>query len=200
MTNDYFEHKADSYDHDKDRVTNVETIANSVLENVRFDKNMHIMDFGSGTGLLLEKVAPFVKKITAVDISKSMNKQLNDKRKYLECELEILEMDLSKTKIDKKYDGIISSMTMHHINDIQTMFKDFYTMLNENGVIAISDLDIEDGSFHTEDTGVFHFGFDRETFLNTAVKAGFKNVKILSASTVKKPQGKYPVFLLTGYK
>jgi cyclopropane fatty-acyl-phospholipid synthase-like methyltransferase len=200
MKNDYFEHKADSYELDKDRVANVDNIANAVLNNVRFDKNMRIMDFGSGTGLLLEKVAPFVKKITAVDISKSMNKQLNDKRKYLSCELEILEMDLSKTKLDKKYDGIISSMTMHHINDIQTMFNDFYTMLNDNGVIAIADLEIEDGSFHTEDTGVFHFGFDRETFLNTANEAGFRNVKIISASIVRKPQGKYPVFLLTGYK
>ena len=200
MTNDHFENKADSYELDKDRVTNVENIANAVLDNVRFNKDMHIMDFGSGTGLLLERVAPFVKKITAVDISKSMNKQLNDKRKYLSCELEILEMDLSKTKLDKKYDGIISSMTMHHIKDIQTMFNDFYTMLNDNGVIAIADLEIEDGSFHTEDTGVFHPGFVREAFLNTAIKAGFKNVKIISASVVQKPQGKYSVFLLTGDK
>ena len=35
-------------------------------------------------------------------------------------------------------------------------------MLNDNGVIAIADLDIEDGNFHIEDTGVFHFGFERK--------------------------------------
>lgn len=158
------------------------------------------MDFGSGTGLLLERVAPFVKKITAVDVSEAMCKQLNEKIKNLDCEVEILKLDLTKTKLDMKFDGIISSMTMHHIKDTQAMFNDFCRMLNDNGLIAISDLDTEDGSFHTEDTGVFHFGFDRKSFQDKAIAAGFKNVKIISASIDEKPHGKYPVFLLTGNK
>ncbi len=164
MSKDYFELKAESYDKDANRVSNVDNIANSILSSIPFNKNMHIMDFGSGTGLLLERVAPFVKKITAVDVSESMTKQLSEKIKNLDCEVEILQLDLTKTKLDMKFDGIISSMTMHHIEDTQAMFNDFYTMLNDNGVIAISDLDTEDGSFHTEDTGVFHFGFDRKAF------------------------------------
>jgi hypothetical protein len=73
-------------------------------------------------------------------------------------------------------------------------------MLNDNGVIAISDLESEDGSFHTEDTGVHHLGFDRKTFRDKAVTAGFKNVKVITASIDEKPHGKYPVFLLTGNK
>jgi 2-polyprenyl-3-methyl-5-hydroxy-6-metoxy-1,4-benzoquinol methylase len=200
MRKDYFQHKANDYEQDENRVNNVENIANSILKNTEFDKTMHIMDFGSGTGLLLEKIAPFVDKITAVDISNSMNKKLDEKRNNLGCKLEILEMDLSKNKLDKKFDGIISSMTMHHIEDIQIMFMDFYTMLNDNGIIAIADLDLEDGSFHTEDTGVFHFGFDRKIFLNSAKEAGFKNLKITSASIAHKPYGKYQIFLLTGHK
>lgn len=200
MSNDYFKIKAHSYDKDKNRVSNVDNIANSVLSNIKLDKNMHIMDFGSGSGLLLERIAPYVKTITAVDISESMCKQLSKKIKDLDCEVEILNMDLTKTKLDMKFDGIISSMTMHHIEDIQKMFNDFYSMLNDNGVIAISDLDIEDGTFHTEDTGVFHFGFDRNEFQSKAIAAGFNNVKIISASIDEKPHGKYPVFLLTGNK
>jgi cyclopropane fatty-acyl-phospholipid synthase-like methyltransferase len=200
LNNDFFKNKAGSYDHDKNRVNNVDNIANSILNNIQINKNMHIMDFGSGTGLLLERIAPYVKKITAVDVSESMTRQLDNKRKDLDCELEILRMDLTKTKLNMKFDGIISSMTMHHIKDTQAIFNDFYAMLNDNGVIAISDLDSENGSFHTEDTGVFHFGFDRIKLLNTATGAGFKNVKITSASIVEKPHGKYSVFLLTGNK
>jgi len=200
LSKDYFEQKAESYDSDAKRVGNVDNIANSILSNISFNKNMHIMDFGSGTGLLLERVAPFVKKITAVDVSESMTKQLSEKIKNLDCEVEILQLDLTKTKLDMKFDGIISSMTMHHIKDTQAMFNDFYTMLYDNGVIAISDLDSEDGTFHTEDTGVFHFGFDRKEFQNKAIAAGFKNVKVITASIDEKPNGKYPVFLLTGNK
>lgn len=200
MNKDYFEQKAESYDKNANRVGNVDNIANSMLSSIPFNKNMHIMDFGSGTGLLLERIAPFVKKITAVDVSESMTKQLSEKIKNLDCEVEILQLDLTKAKLDMKFDGIISSMTMHHIEDTQAMFNDFYRMLNDNGVIAISDLDTEDGSFHTEDTGVFHFGFDRKAFQNKAIAAGFKNVKIITASIDEKPHGKYPVFLLTGEK
>lgn len=200
MSTDYFEHKAADYELVKDRVVNVENIANSILKNVKLDKAMHIMDFGSGTGLLLERIAPFVDKITAIDISKSMNRQLKNKRNDLGCKIEILELDLSKTKIDKKFDGIISSMTMHHIEDIESMFNKFYSMLHVDGIIAISDLDLEDGSFHTEDTGVFHFGFDREEFIKSAREAGFRDINITSASIVHKQQGNYPVFLLTGIK
>ena len=200
MSNDYFEQKAEIYDKDAKRVSNVDNIANSILSSIPFNKNMHIMDFGSGTGLLLERVAPFVKKITAVDVSEAMCKQLNEKIKNLDCEVEILQLDLTKRKLDIKFDGIISSMTMHHIKDTQAMFNDFYKMLNDNGVIAIADLDTEDGSFHTEDTGVFHFGFERTAFRDKAIAAGFKNVKIITASIDEKPHGKYPVFLLTGNK
>lgn len=200
LNKDYFELKAENYDSDAKRVSNVDNIANSILNSIKLDKTMHIMDFGSGTGLLLERVAPFVKKITAVDVSESMTKQLNEKIKYLDCEVEILQLDLTKTKLDMKFDGIISSMTMHHIEDTQAMFNDFYKMLNTNGIIAISDLDTEDGTFHTEDTGVFHFGFERTEFRDKAIAAGFKNVKVIAASVDEKPQGKYPVFLLTANK
>lgn len=200
MNKDYFEKKSGDYEKDTNRVDNVTNIADSIRQVIPLNKSMHIMDFGSGTGLLLEKIAPFVGKITAVDISESMNRELSSKREKIECQLEIIEKDLSKSKLDRKFDGIISSMTMHHIEDIQQMFNNFQGMLNKNGFIAIADLDSEDGTFHTEDTGVFHFGFDRNEFLDYAKKAGFSNLKITTASTAYKPYGSYPVFLLTGNK
>ena len=33
-----------------------------------------------------------------------------------------------------------------------------------------------------------------------ALDTGFRNVDIVSASVVHKPQGDYPIFLLTGYR
>lgn len=200
MNKDYFLNKAENYDGDKHRVENVSTIANSIKQNVQFNKSMNIMDFGSGTGLLLEEIAPLVNKITALDISASMNGQLLAKKERLDCDLEILDIDLTKKKLDKKFDGIISSMTIHHIQDVKKLFQEFYSMLNPGGFIAIADLDKEDGSFHTEDTGVFHFGFDRTEFLNFAADAGFINLNIVSASVSYKPHGEYPIFLLVGRK
>ncbi len=196
MKRDFFAHKANSYEQNKSRVDNVDNIANSIINSTKLDAAMHLMDFGSGTGLLLERIAPHVGKITAVDISSSMNKQLNAKLATLGCELEIIEIDLEKSDIDQRFDGIISSMTMHHVRDIDAMFRKFHALLNKGGFIALSDLDSEDGSFHTEDTGVFHTGFDRETLANIARVSGFENVIVTDASVVHKPQGDFSVFLL----
>ena len=200
MTIDHFAQKAGSYEQDPSRVDNVENIANSILKAISFDSSMHIMDFGSGTGLLLERIAPHVGKITALDVSNSMNAQLLAKKNKLGCAMEIVEIDLEKHDIDGRFDGIISSMTMHHIADIEAMFRKFHSLLNDGGFIAISDLDVEDGSFHTEDTGVFHFGFDRNAISRIALEAGFRNVGVASASVVVKPQGDFPVFLLTAFR
>lgn len=200
MSKDFFEHKADVYDADNKRVSNVENIANAILKIISLNRKMHLLDFGSGTGLLLERIAPFVRKISAIDISKSMNDQLEKKRDRLQCEISILEINLESTDIKDKFDGIISSMTMHHVKDIGAMFVKFYDLLNDGGVIAISDLDLEDGSFHTEDTGVYHFGFERDSIMSAANQAGFREVEIIDASVVYKPHGNYPVFLLTAKK
>ena len=70
MSTDYFQNKSKDYEKDKNRVNNVKNIAETIKQNISFHKSMHIMDFGSGTGLLLEEIAPLVNKITAVDISK----------------------------------------------------------------------------------------------------------------------------------
>jgi 2-polyprenyl-3-methyl-5-hydroxy-6-metoxy-1,4-benzoquinol methylase len=197
MATDHFASKADSYEQNKDRVDNVAQIANAMLGAVQFSKSMHIMDFGSGTGLLLERIAPYVSKITAVDVSAAMNAQLREKQNRLACDVQMLELDLEQSQIDTKFDGIISSMTMHHIKDIPSVLRKFHAMLNPGAFIAIADLDRENGSFHSEDTGVHHAGFDRDAIIKAAVAAGFGNVAIATASVVHKPQGDFPVFLLT---
>ena len=76
MTNDFFAHKANIYDSDNNRVTNVDNIGNAIIKRISLNQQMHLIDFGSGTGLLLERIAPFVQKITAIDISPAMIVQL----------------------------------------------------------------------------------------------------------------------------
>jgi 2-polyprenyl-3-methyl-5-hydroxy-6-metoxy-1,4-benzoquinol methylase len=197
---DFFAEKAIDYDNEKSRTQNVSTIAQTILNEVSFSKEMSIMDFGSGTGLLLSEIAPYVGEITAVDISSSMIAVLNSKKEEIKCPIQIVQMDLTKETLDRKFDTIISSMTIHHIEDTLALFKKFHSLLKEDGTIAIADLDTEDGSFHTEDTGVFHNGFDREYFVKMVKNAGFKDIKIQNASTIIKSTKDYSVFLITAKK
>lgn len=197
MSKDYFQHKAQSYEQNPQRVANVVAIAAAMRARVDFQAQMHILDFGAGTGLLLQQIAPLVKKITAVDISPAMTAVLKAKQASLGCEVDILQLDLLATGLSTRFDGIISSMTLHHIEDIASLLARFWQLLAPGGFIALADLDLEDGSFHTEDTGVFHQGFDRTFLVQLASAAGFIDVSIGDAGVVSKPHGDYPLFLLT---
>jgi len=197
---DHFENKSKSWDMNSKRVQNAKGIAELIVKNIKLSKTMRLMDFGAGTGLLSFFIAPFVSKITAVDNSPSMLLEFKNKCNEFVCETEVIEKDLSTDTMEEKFDGIISSMTIHHLEDTLTLFKKFYTMLNKDGFIAIADLDSEDGSFHSDGTGVFHHGFDRETLELIAQEAGFKEIHFELASTITKPQATFTVFLMTAVK
>lgn len=197
MTRDHFAHKADTFDSNPVRVDNVASIAEAIRAELTLDRAMHLVDFGSGTGLLLERIAPYVGRITAVDVSPSMNAQLEAKLGQLGCAVDIRAVDLVTTDIGGPFDGVISSMTLHHIEDVGALLVRLRAMLKPGGFIALADLDREDGSFHSDDSGVFHHGFDRAAIAALAAAAGFDEVAVRSASVVRKPQRDYPVFLLT---
>jgi hypothetical protein len=91
-------------------------------------------------------------------------------------------------------------MTIHHIQDIKALFLKLYELLQVDGYIAIADLDIEDGTFHSDDTGVCHFGFDRDEIYSIAKEAGFTDIQIETASIINKPHRDFSVFLLSAKK
>jgi len=202
MTNekDLFAHKSKSWDMNSKRVQNAKSIAELIVKNIKLNKDMEIMDFGAGTGLLSYFIAPYVEKIVAVDNSPSMLLEFQSKCDEFSCKTEVIEKDLSTETLDRKFDGIISSMTVHHIEDILALFSKLYEMLNDGGFIAIADLDSEDGSFHSDNTGVFHHGFDREVLEVIANEVGFKEISFDTASVIKKPHREFTVFLMTAVK
>ncbi len=197
---DLFAHKSKSWDMNSKRVKNARSIAGLIVKNIKLSREMELMDFGAGTGLLSFFIAPFVKKIVAVDNSPSMLMEFQNKCNEFKCETEVIEKDLSKESLERKFDGILSSMTIHHLEDTATLFRKFYEMLNDGGFIAIADLDSEDGSFHSDNTGVFHYGFDRKELESLAQEAGFKEISFDTASTIVKPHREFTVFLMSAVK
>jgi len=197
---DHFAHKSKSWDMNSKRVQNARGISKLIVKNIELSPTMEIMDFGAGTGLLSYFVAPYVAKIVAVDNSPSMLLEFTKKCDEFECETEVMEKDLSIDSVERNFDGIISSMTIHHIQDTKALFSKFYDMLNEGGFIAIADLDSEDGTFHSDDTGVFHHGFDRQELEKIAKESGFRDIKFDLANTISKPHRDFTVFLMTAVK
>ena len=197
---DHFAHKSKSWDMSSMRVQNAKSIADLIVKNIDFKDEMEVMDLGAGTGLLSYFIAPHVSKIVAIDNSPSMLNEFKSKASEFDSETEVIEADISNDELNRTFDGIISSMTIHHVEDIKALFSKLYAMLNENGFIAIADLDSEDGTFHSDNAGVFHHGFDRNILESVATEIGFKHIKFDLASTINKPHNTFTVFLMTATK
>ncbi len=197
MQQDLFANKSKVWDKGSKRVKNAKAIADAILKNINLSRQMQLLDFGAGTGLLSYHLAPYVAKIVALDNSPSMLEKFREKAPEFTCETEIVLSDIADYRCDGCYDGIVSSMTMHHVEDISALFRQMRALLKPDGFIALADLDTEDGSFHSDNTGVYHFGFDREELRKAAKAAGFEKIAFETASTIAKEDRNYSVFLLT---
>jgi len=196
---DNFKDKAKDWDNGSTRVNGAKTIADAIQRNIKLDSSMQIMDFGVGTGLLGFEILPRVKSVLGIDTSAKMIEQLNDKNSP-ELFIEAMNIDIIQTPLEKTFHGIISSMTLHHVEDLELFFTTIYKNIKKDGFIALADLEAEDGTFHSDNTGVFHFGFDADLLHATVLNAGFTDITIENINTIEKPQRDFGVFLLTARK
>lgn len=197
---DYFNKRAQDWDAD-DMVSRLSSaIGSSILEHVPLHDQMDVMDFGAGTGLISSHVAPLVSKILAVDTSEEMLNQLVSKPEF-HGKVEALQQNILDQPIDRKFDLIMSAMAVHHVEDTSSLIKSFAEHLEPGAMIALADLDKEDGSFHPQEAeGVFHSGFEREDFQSILEKHGFEDINFVTAHTVRKEEREYPVFLVIARK
>ena len=158
---DIFEERSKDYD-TNDMIKQLSSaIGSCIIENVDLNEQMHVLDFGAGTGLISSQIAPHVEKITAVDISQSMLDKLIAKLEMTD-KVQPLCQDITVEPTGKEYDLIMSAMAMHHVEDTDNLIKRFSAHLKSGSKIALADLDKEDGSFHPQGMeDVYHDGFER---------------------------------------
>ena len=182
-------------------------ISKAMLGRLHLTKDMDILDFGCGTGLVTLPFNALVYSITGVDSSKGMLEVFESKiQKQQVDNVKTRYLDLTKGDVvGDHYYAIVSSMTLHHVKDTQKLLEHFYGALLPGGQIAIADLDEEDGRFHDNNDGVFYFGFNREKLGGLFVDAGFTYIQLATAAQMKKTGADgqdrvFDVFLVTGRK
>ena len=198
-----FDKEAAQWDANPGRVKLASEVATAIIREVKLAEDMEVLDFGCGTGLLTLKLQPLVKAITGVDSSQGMLDMLHEKvvtQGLNNVHTRLVDFEKG-AHVNGNYDLIVSSMTLHHVPDTVTLFKEWLSLLHPNGHVCFADLDIEDGTFHGDNTGVFHLGFDRDKLKLFLHEAGFVDVRETTATTVFKEiaeQGtkQYPVFLI----
>jgi ubiquinone/menaquinone biosynthesis C-methylase UbiE len=202
-----FDQEAANWDQVPERLKVAHDIAESLIREITLTPDMNVLDFGCGTGLLTLALQPFVRSIIGVDSSQGMLDVFKTKIKEQNLgNVKANYLDLDKGDVlEGSYHLIVSSMTLHHIKDISSLVKQFYSVLHPSGKLVAADLDLDDGRFHSNNDGVFHFGFNREALSSIFENAGFRDVREQGAAQIEKQFGDgqkriFTIFLISGQK
>lgn len=189
-----FDKAAKEWDSKQTRITMATKITSQIIKNIPLKNEHTVMDFGCGTGLVGLSIAPLVKKLIGVDISSAMIDTF--KAKAIEqglCNVEARNTDDGSLSNLCDLDAIVSAMALHHIKEPSSMFKNFADSLKSGGYLGVADLDKEDGSFHENNNGVYHFGFCASELEDFFVSAGFEKPQITVAHTIDKELKSYDI-------
>jgi len=202
-----FDKEAAQWDANPGRVKLAHDVADAIIREVLPTGEMDALDFGCGTGLVTLRLQPLVRTITGMDSSEGMLAVLGSKvhgQGLVNVRTQFLELEKGG-KVSGRYHLIVSSMTLHHVPDPAGLITQLSGALLPGGTLAVADLDAEDGSFHGDNTGVLHHGFDRARIRGLFEQSGLTAVREVTAAVVikeieKKGRREFPVFLLIGKK
>lgn len=198
MGHQHFDTTATTYD-DPEKAARAEQIAAGIREGLDLTGTERMLEYGAGTGLVAQALAPHVGAITLADASSGMRQV--SQQKVLDGALpagtRVWDLDLTTSQPPgETFDLLVSSLVLHHIPDLDPVLSGFHHLLRPGGHLAIADLDTEDGSFHAHlDDFDGHDGFDRDGLARQLEELGFTDVRVSDCSTVVKHGDTFPVFL-----
>ena len=197
-----FDERAKTWDGEPRRLQLAADVFAAVERHVPLRREWNALDYGAGTGLLALALAPRVRRILAVDASAGMLDVLRQKaRAAVLLNVDVLRADFAADPLPPgPFDLVASAMTLHHVSNVDHLFRVFFSLLSPGGYIALADLDTEDGTFHSNNDGIPHFGFDRDLLSRQLRACGFADIQFTTATRVQKHGRTYPVFLATAQK
>lgn len=197
-----FDTAAQNWDQEQYRHDRAKAVADQIRQQVTLTPQMHVLEFGCGTGLLGFNLLSAAASVTFADSSEGMLIQVNEKiRAAGITNAETLFIAPEQLRFPQMYDGIVSLMTLHHIEHYDATIRDLVAHLRPNGFLGLSDLDAEDGSFHGHKETAHH-GLDREHLKQIFRECGLTQIIASTPYVMRKPVGaqlrEFPIFLLTG--
>jgi ubiquinone/menaquinone biosynthesis C-methylase UbiE len=205
MSDNRFDRKAAGWDKKKMRRELAAAVSQAIAQ-LPLNTNMIGLDFGCGTGLVSLPLAGQIGKIYALDSSTGMLEVLQEKLNEQNITtIETVCAEIENAELPASFDIIFTSMALHHITAIEPVLQRFSELLKPGGIVAIADLDAEDGSFHKPGSEEKHHGFDRATLQEDLLRLGFSDIAFSTVFTITKTTKDgsvkdFTVFLATAKK
>ena len=195
-----FDERAKDWD-TPERIARAADAAGVIRANVDLAPTDRVVDIGAGTGLLGLGLLDDIGELVLAEPSDGMLAVIGQKLAAADLpHVTAVKLDLvADPPPDDPFDLAVSFLVLHHIEDTAAALAAIRRLLRPGARMALSDLDTEDGTFHSaEAEGIHHLGFDRRDLAELARTAGFVEVETRSAMDIEDEDRRFPAFLLLG--
>ncbi|MEZ5138609.1 MAG: class I SAM-dependent methyltransferase [Acidimicrobiales bacterium] len=192
-----FDEMAKTWDADPAKVERARVVGALLPQRLDLGPTTRVFEYGAGTGLVSQMLAPHVGPLTLADPSEGMRAAMAAKvaEGTLPAGTTVVATNFdAEAPGDDRFDLVVTVQVMHHVPDLAPVLAAFATILEPGGHLAIVDLEAEDGSFHGDGFGGHH-GFHRPELQAQLEGAGFTDVRFEHAYDLEKDGHAFPLFL-----
>lgn len=126
------------YDNNNNKTRDLEAFAlRETLANIHFN---FCLEAGCGTGKNTEWLLTKAKQITAVDLSEDMLVKAKEKIKSDNVEFVQADINQKWTFTNRKYDLVCFSLVLEHIENLDMIFKQILSILEQGGYVYIGEI------------------------------------------------------------
>jgi len=177
-TSEFFRRTAPEWDRLRHETLGPSAVLDRIVERIGRGPGT-VVDLGTGTGLLLERVASPDRRVIGVDASPEMLQEA--RRRVEETPLPATELRLGSLEHlplgDGEADIMVASMVLHHVADVPAVLRELRRGLAPGGRLLVADLEEFDDAAFWQSLGAQWPGFRREDLRAWLAEAGFERVR-----------------------